>query len=62
MILIVIGIAAAWLVVSIPCALLLVRAMTLNEDDERAERRERPVPQLQTLTAPTLERERERAA
>ncbi len=45
MILIIIGIAAAWLAVSIPCALLFVRAMTLNEGNERAQRREQPVPQ-----------------
>lgn len=58
MTLIIIGIAAAWLTVSIPCALLLARAATLNEGNERAEQQERPVPQLQLLTAPPLERER----
>jgi len=58
MIFILIGIVAAWLIVSVPCALLFARMATLNEENEQLERREVPAPQLQLLPTPKIERER----
>ena len=53
---ILIGIATAWLALSIAAALLFVRLATLNEGRESPERRERSLPQLPS--SPALERER----
>jgi hypothetical protein len=54
---ILIGIVAAWLAVSVPCALLFARVARLNEENERLEHRKRLAPQLELLTTPQAERE-----
>lgn len=58
MILILIGIATAWLALSVSAALLFARMATLNQGHESSERQERSLPQLQLLSSPQPERER----
>jgi uncharacterized membrane protein len=56
-ILILVSIAVAWLVISVPCALLFARVARLNEENERRERQKGSAAQLELLTTPQAERE-----